>query len=447
MRLSLKHLLPSSLFGRSLLIMATPLLLTLAITTFVFFDRHWSTTTDLLSASFAGEINVIADTIDRQDGVLNLAQQRDFEKSFGMQIEHDPRHSFAQAKNRMKGLPGLENSVKDSLRDRLQRPFNITLGKQNKDNVRIIVALKQGVLGIEVSRKRLFSTTTYIFLLWMIGAAFILLWIALLFMRNQVRPIRKLAFAAEQFGKGHDTTWFRPGGAREVRQAADAFVLMRERIRRQMHQRTDMLAGVSHDLRTPLTRMNLQLAMMPDNADSATLRHDIQIMQQMIDEYLAFARGASQENASYADIREQLQQAVHDAQRLGLQIAYIPPDEPVLLKIRPQALQRVFTNILQNALIYARVSESDIPQVVIALHQTANSLAIQFDDNGPGIPADKHEDVFRPFIRLETSRNSETGGVGLGLSIARDIIQSHGGEIMLSPSPQGGLRVEITLPL
>lgn len=446
MRFKPKNLLPATLFGRSLLILATPLLMTLAITTFIFFDRHWSTTTDRLTTSMAGEINVIAEMIDKQNGVLPLDQERMFEQSFGVGITYDPLQTFTHAKNKMRGLPGLEQSVNSALRNRLNRPYNINTGAFNKENVQIVVGVTKGVLTIEIPHKRLFSTTTYVFLLWMIGAGFILFWISLLFMRNQVRPIKRLALAAEQFGKGHDIATFKAGGAREVRQAAEAFTVMRERIRRQMQQRTEMLAGVSHDLRTPLTRMNLQLAMMPDDAETKTLQRDVKVMQQMIDEYLAFARGVGTEVSSHLDIRDQLRQSVDDARRSGLVVHYTLPTQPVMLKIRPQALQRVFANILQNILIYAG-SPHHAAEAWITVQTADDHVTLIFDDNGTGIPADKRDDVFRPFVRLDESRNSASGGVGLGLSIARDIIQSHGGSIALGQAPQGGLQVQVSLPL
>jgi two-component system osmolarity sensor histidine kinase EnvZ len=443
----LKRILPASLFGRSLLIMATPLLLTLAIGTFVFFDRHWSTTTDRLAMALAGEINIVANTIDQQSGEITKWQRQNFENNFQLVINYDPEAVFSYSKSRMKGLPGLRQSFKDALHERLeQRPFSIHTGKLSKDNVLIIVGLKKGVLHVEASRKRLFSTTTYIFLIWMIGAGFILFTIALLFMRNQVRPIRRLAYVAEQFGKGHDVTYFKIGGAREVRQAAEAFVLMRERIKRQIQQRTEMLAGVSHDLRTPLTRMNLQLAMMPPSTETQSLQQDIQIMRQMVDEYLAFARGATSEVSLHADLLNILQQAIHHSEALGLHVHYSTPDWPILLKIRPQAISRLFGNILQNALAYAG-DKKNKPAVWVTVNKTPEHVELLFDDNGPGIAADQREDVFRPFVRLEESRNKETGGVGLGLAIARDVVQSHGGAIDLQDAPQGGLRVRIELPL
>lgn len=444
----IKKLLPASLFGRSLLIMALPLLLTLAIGTFVFFDRHWSTTTDRLAISLAGEIGSIANTIDKQSGELAPWQKHNFEQNFNLQIANMEGMNFTQARNKLKGLPGLRNSVKDALRERLGRPFYISSGQLSKDNVRFTIKLDKSVLIIEVARKRLFSTTTYIFLMWMIGAGFILFTIALLFMRNQIRPIKRLAFAAEQFGKGHEVATFKVGGAREVRQAAEAFILMRERITRQIQQRTEMLAGVSHDLRTPLTRMNLQLAMMPQSPETQTLQQDVQIMRQMIDEYLAFARGAGGETSFHADLLGILQNSIQQSEQIGLDVHYSTPDWPILLKIRPQAIQRLFGNVLNNAITHAKDPKSkDKPQMWVTVNKTPDMVELLFDDNGPGIPADKRDDVFRPFVRLDESRNTDTGGVGLGLAIARDIVQSHGGNIILSDAPQGGLRVQIELPL
>lgn len=447
MRAPWKKFMPTSLFGRSLLIVATPLLLTLAIGTFVFFDRHWSTTTDRLAYSMAGEIDLVADFIEHSDTPITKRQLDNFSGNLGITFTYLPDQTFIQSRTRMSGLPGLRHSVKDALRGRLDRPFNIEAVKADPDIVRIVTKLDNGTLMVDVPRKRLFTTTTYIFLLWMIGAGFFLFGIALLFMRNQVRPIKRLAFAVEQFGKGHDTVFFKPAGAREIRQAAEAFSLMRERIRRQIQQRTDMLAGVSHDLRTPLTRMNLQLAMMPQNADTSALQNDVKIMQQMIDEYLAFARGSASEISAYADLHDQLQVAMSHAEHLPLEISYTPPTEPLLLRMRPQAIQRVFANILGNAALHGRKDGEDTAHLTLHTETDDLHVSILFDDHGTGVPQDRREDMFRPFVRMDESRNADTGGTGLGLAIARDIVQSHGGTIELDDAPNGGLRVRIILPL
>lgn len=438
---------PTSLFGRSLLIVATPLLLTLAIGTFVFFDRHWSTTTERLTISLAGEIDLVADYIEEKTTPVTQKKLDDFGSNLGVTFHYGPERMFTQSRAKLSGLPGLRHSIKDALRSQLNRPFNIEAVKGNSDVVRVVVELKTGTLTVDVPRKRIFTTTTYIFLLWMIGAGFFLFGIALLFMRNQVRPIKRLAYAMEQFGKGHDTVFFKPAGAREIRQAAEAFSQMRDRVRRQIQQRTDMLAGVSHDLRTPLTRMTLQLAMMPQTDDTAAMQADVKTMQQMIDEYLAFARGSASEISTYADLNSQLVQAIQHAAHLPLTITYTPPDEALLLRMRPQAIQRVFSNVLGNAALHGRSHGKDTAQLSIHTEIDDDHVAILFDDKGPGIPQDRRDDMFRPFVRLDESRNADTGGTGLGLAIARDIVQSHGGIITLHDAPKGGLRVQIVLPL
>jgi two-component system osmolarity sensor histidine kinase EnvZ len=270
-----------------------------------------------------------------------------------------------------------------------------------------------------------------------IGASLILTGIAVIFMRNQVRPIRRLALAAENFGKGRDTTRLKPAGALEVRQAATAFLTMRDRIRRQIAQRTEMLAGVSHDLRTPLTRMKLQLALLGDGEETEELRADVGEMETMIDAYLAFARGEGGEMPQRTDMAQLLREAV-DGQpgrdRVILEVA-----EPIELTIRPSAIRRCLGNLIGNALRYGK-------NVRVGAGWRQRTLAIVIDDDGPGIPLENREDVFRPFFRLEASRNVATGGVGLGLSIARDIARGHGGEIALEDSPMGGLRVVLILP-
>lgn len=445
----IKRLIPTSLFGRSLLIMALPLILTLMIATFVFFDRHWSTTTDRLSLSLAGEIAVIADTIDKQGGELAAWQKDNFERNFMFNIHNEQGATFTQVRNRMDGLPLLRHSVKEAMQKHLRRPFNLLQSPDLDNHVRVVVELERSVLIVDVARKRLFSSTTYIFLLWMMGSGFILFTIGLLFMRNQIRPIKRLAYAVEQFGKGHEVATFKFGGAREVRRAAEAFMLMRERITRQIQQRTEMLAGVSHDLRTPLTRMNLQLAMMPPEPETQALQHEVNIMRQMVDEYLAFARGASGEASLHVDLLGVLHNALGHAEDMGLTIHYSAPEFPLLVRMRPQAMQRVFTNILNNAYHYSvdPRNPDHTPQIWINIDKTTDMVQLQFDDNGPGIPADHREEAFRPFVRLDESRSADTGGVGLGLAIARDIVQSHGGVIELADSPEGGLRVAISLPL
>jgi two-component system osmolarity sensor histidine kinase EnvZ len=263
--------------------------------------------------------------------------------------------------------------------------------------------------------------------------------VATIFMRNQVKPIRRLAVAADNFGKGRDVTQFKPEGAREVRQAASAFLAMRERISRQISQRTDMLAGVSHDLRTPLTRMKLQLAMIKQTDGAKELSSDVDEMEHMLEGYLAFARGEGTETPRSSDVSTVLNEVVTQAHRKSKAVDLHTEGE-LIVPLRPQAFKRCMTNLIDNAIRYAN-------HVTVRAGTRGNAIEITVDDDGPGIPEDQREDVFKSFYRIDNSRNPETGGVGLGLTIARDVIRSHGGDITLSDSPLSGLRARVRLPL
>jgi two-component system osmolarity sensor histidine kinase EnvZ len=295
-------------------------------------------------------------------------------------------------------------------------------------------------LRVLVPERRLNSPTTTVFILWMTGSALVLFAIALLFMRNQIRSIRRLAVAADSFGKGRDVPNFKPEGASEVRQAAAAFLVMRERIQRALRQRTEMLAGVSHDLRTPLTRMKLALAMLGDGSEIDELRDDVAEMETMIDAYLAFARGEGTEPVQPCDLTRLLGEVVVGARRAGGRVELEAPDA-LTLPLRINGFKRCLTNLLGNSRRYASRAWLSARRINPAV------IEIMLDDDGPGIPEAAREDVFKPFFRLDSSRNCETGGTGLGLAIARDVVRSHGGEITLDDSPQGGLRAIIRLPV
>ena len=306
----------------------------------------------------------------------------------------------------------------------------------------MLIQLKDGVLHLVVPRARVTASNADIFIIWMIGSSLVLIAIAGLFLRNQIRPIERLAYAAENFGKGRTVEGFKPYGATEVRRAASAFMQMRERIERFVQQRTDMLAGISHDLKTPLTRMRLQLAMMKKDADSEALASDLLEMERMVNEYLDFARGEGGEAAEPADLAVLLAEAVADAarahdagSRIGLMIA-----DPVTLAIKRNALKRCLVNLIDNALKYGG-------RVEVGVKRAGRRIEISIEDNGPGIAEDRREEAFRPFRRLDEGRNLQTGGVGLGLAIARDIARAHGGDVALENSPLGGLRAVIRLPV
>jgi two-component system osmolarity sensor histidine kinase EnvZ len=315
-----------------------------------------------------------------------------------------------------------------------------------EDLVDIRVQLDGAVMRVLIDRKRTVSTNTHINVVWIGGTAFLLLAVATVFLRNQVRPIERLADAAEAFGKGRDVPDFRPSGAAEVRRAAYAFIDMRERVSRAMQQRTEMLAGVSHDLRTPITRMKLQLALMPDGQDTRELTADVTEMERMVEEYLAFARGAAGETAVELDLSRLLADVAANARRgedakgaEGKPVELrVEPD--LLLQARPNALKRCVTNLVDNALRHGA-------RVRLSAAEQAGMLEIAVEDDGPGIPPARREEAFRPFHRLDEGRNLGAGGVGLGLAIARDIARGHGGDLTLGDSALGGLKAVISLPV
>jgi two-component system osmolarity sensor histidine kinase EnvZ len=311
-----------------------------------------------------------------------------------------------------------------------------------RDYVDLRVQLNDGVLRLLVPRERVTASNADIFILWMIGSSVVLIAIAGLFLRNQVKPIERLAYAAERFGKGQSFPGFRPHGAQEIRLAAAAFVEMRERIERFVQQRTDMLAGISHDIKTPLTRMRLQLAMMKRDPDIVALEGDIAEMERMLNEYLDFARGAAGEAAANTDLAVLAADAVADAGRAAdaRHRIMLTAVEPVHLTVRRNALKRCVGNLLENAVKYGKF-------VQVQLYRKGDRVELAVDDNGPGIPQERREEAFRPFHRLDDGRNLQAGGVGLGLAVARDIARAHGGDVRLEDSPLGGLRAVIWLPV
>jgi two-component system osmolarity sensor histidine kinase EnvZ len=331
----------------------------------------------------------------------------------------------------------LENNLTGALAERVGRPVFVDAKTYPRD-VDIQVQLPEGVLDVRASRKRLYSPTTTIFVLWMVGTSLLLLGVATLFTRNQVRAVKRLARAADAFGKGRAVPDFKPEGALEVRQAGAAFALMRDRLKSQVDQRTEMLAGVSHDLRTPLTRMKLQLAMMT-GAEIKDLTLDVIEMEQMIEGYLAFARGEGAELAQQVDLAIMVADVAARFRRDGANIA-VTGDMSLLLPLKAQAMTRCLTNLIGNAVRYAK-------SCTIQIGHFDEMAEITIDDDGPGIAPGHREAVFKPFFRIEGSRNTKTGGVGLGMTIALDVARGHGGTIILEDGPMGGLRVRLMLPL
>ncbi len=444
-KFSFKNLLPHSLFGRSLLILIMPLFLVQIITVYAFFDRHWQKMADRLAYAVAGEIAFIVTQVEGDDtprAIQNTTSH--IESSLDLAMTYEGGKTLESVFNKKHARdPGRESQIaltlSRALNQQVRRPFDITVDSGAEKWVQVRLQLTDGVLTVTLPQRRLFSSSGYVVLLWMIGSSIILLAIAVLFMRNQIKPIRRLAIAAERFGKGRDVPFFKVEGAREVRQASRAFLDMRERLRRQMQQRTAMLAGVSHDLRTPLTRMKLQLEMMPSSQDTKDLKTDLQDMEWMIEAYLQFARGEGNELPRLVDLSDLLAHITAQTNR-EKQVLFLDAEKDLSLSLRPLSFERCLNNLIGNALKYGGTCW-------LSAKRVDDMIEICIDDDGPGIPADQHDDVFKPFFRGESSRNSKTGGVGLGLPIAQDIVLSHGGQIWLDKSPQGGLRVLIDLPV
>ncbi|MDP6884272.1 MAG: ATP-binding protein, partial [Rhodospirillales bacterium] len=397
----IKRFLPRSLLGRSLMIIVTPLVLLQVVSGFIFYESHWDKVTLRLARNLAGDIA----------GAITLLRQNPDNPApiFDMAEEHmEMRLRMIKGDilpNTPPGESGLmEKMLVRAMREYVGKPFEIDTRSLDR-HVVVRIQMTDGVLEVVTTRKRLFSSTTYIFVLWMAGTAMILFGVAVIFMRNQVKPIRRLAFAADTFGKGRDAPSFKPEGAQEVRQAATAFIAMRDRIQRQITQRTEMLAGVSHDLRTPLTRMKLQLELIGDREGASELKGDVEEMEYMLEGYLAFARGEGSETPTPTSLTALLGEVVTQARRKG-GVIDLHTEGEITVPVRPAAMKRCVTNLIDNALRYA-------DHVSVRAGRRGETVEITIDDDGPGIPEDRREDVFKPFFRLERSRNPVTGGVGL----------------------------------
>src|SRR6266436_6563933 len=432
----LKRLLPRTMFGRSLLIVVVPLVLLQAIAAWVFYDRHWAAVSWRLSAGVVGDIALLIEAMQLAGAATDTARLLDRGASVT-----DLDFTLRRGERLQAPPPGggslIEEQLMQAMQGRVDLPYRIE-AQGDPRGVEIDVQLPVGVLAVAVPSKRLFSPTTYIFVMWMVGSSLVLLAVATIFLRNQVKSLRRLAAAADGFGKGHEVPFFKVEGALEVRQAAIAFLKMRDRIQRQIRQRTQMLAGVSHDLRTPLTRMKLALELLHDDPAARELKSDVAEMERMVHGYLDFARGEGTETPLETDISLLLEDIAAAVRREGASLSLSVPPEYVM-PVRPNALRRCLGNLIGNAYRHS----NDVCLTAVAV---ADGIDIMVDDDGPGIPPADRDRAFRAFIRLDPSRNPSTGGVGLGLTIARDVARSHGGEITLESSPQGGLRARVHLP-
>ena len=426
-----KNILPTHLLARFVLIILVPMILLQTLVAIFFYNRHWDTISRQLATSVTGEIESVAEWVKSNPAEVeeHLGQLSDILR---MQFVWQPGESLTES-GKLRKSPA-SSDLRSSLKG---LPYPTQTWSEKDGKQQILIQLPDGVLSVSVPRKRFYSSTVIVFLVWMMVSSLLLFGIAFLFMKNQVRAMVRLARASELFGLGQPTR-FKPEGADEVRQAGQAFLEMKERIERYLSERTTMLAGVSHDLRTPLTRMKLQLSMMEQDEVVATLNQDITDMEHMLTGYLAFAKGEGKEAMEHIELTPFMTDLVEKFKAMGLPIS-LHIEEPLAILGRPNELVRVFSNLLSNAQKYAH-------SATVSIGRRDDEVQIIIDDDGPGIPAKNRADAFKPFFRLDKSRNLATGGVGLGLTIVRDAVLSHGGSIKLETSPQKGLRVLLTFP-
>lgn len=434
----MKLITPRSLFGRFMLIIILPVLILQLLTTVIFYKNHWASVSRNMISSLSGEVSLII------NGIANVKPE---ERKYILKTAKQYMHLKAEIAEDAEINP--EKNINDDYKKLIkslsrQVDFKLYLFQQSDDQLRLEVDIGDDVLLIIFSEKRVANPSTYIFVMWVLGSAFLLLVVSIIFMRNQVKSITSLSRAAENFGKGLEITRFKPVGAQEIRQAGIAFIEMKERIKRLIETRTQMLAGVSHDLRTPLTRMKLITAMLENEEHKESLEQEVDEMKKMIEEYLNFTQLEVTQSFSEPISRINLRQFIETIGEKYRNYNDVKLNINVLgdidVNIRPEYFARAIQNLLDNNIRYSKYI------LIRAQKEEDKFTHIFIDDDGPGIPDDKLEEVFTPFYRLDESRNSETGGVGLGMTIARDIIHKTGGEIKLSRSHLGGLRITITIP-
>ncbi len=434
----LKSVMPKGLYARSLLIIIVPMVVLQSVVALLFLERHWNLVTNYLSSAVTQEIATLIDVYKTFPQDPDHAQLRRIAQDrLGLAVDFlpggdlpppGPKPFFSQ----------LDGALSDEIRKQIGLPFWIdTLGRSSIVEIRI--KLDNTIMRVFARRADVYDPNSWMFLVWMVATSLVVLAIAIAFLRNQIRPIVRLADAAEAFGKGREAQNFRPRGAREVRRAAAAFLEMKGRVERAIEQRTTMLAGVSHDLRTILTRFKLELALLGDTPEIEAIKKDVDEMAAMLEAYLAFARGDMGEQSAPTDMAAFLDELKLDTERHGHRASVTFHGRPEVT-VRPAAFKRCLANLVGNASRFAST-------VAITGHRDHRWLSVTIDDDGPGIPLHMREDVFKPFLRLDDARNQDEGGTGLGLAIARDIARSHGGDITLGDSPLGGLRATVRVPV
>ena len=432
---TLKKIFPSGLYTRSLIIIIAPIVILQAILTFVFLERHWQLVTKKLSSSVVSEIGMMMDMQKNNDLIEISSNAKKFydinlRLLTNQRIDNDFR------------LPAnlVEKTLSQELQKNLNNKYSIKDIPEEK-KVIINIEVENGILEFVIPRRNVYATNSHIFLVWMVISSILILSIAILFLRQQIKPIEKLAKAAESFGIGRKIKNFKPTGATEVRKAADAYIKMQERIEKFLEQRTLMLAGVSHDLRTPLTRIKLQLEMYSNQKGNTELLKDVNEMQYMLETYLDFSQTVSSEEDTEVDLKELIDNIISTSNEKSKIISLKPTNLKNIKYIcKKIALKRCVINLINNAKAFG-------DEVLITLNESNKEITITIEDNGPGIPKKDYEKALRPFQRLDSSRNQNIAGSGLGLSISQEIMNSIGGNIKLSKSKLGGLKVIMALPL
>ena len=429
----IKKFLPQTLLGRSIMILVVPLIILQLIITVIFYNRHWDTITRHRTIDFVKDITLVVESFEKNKSIENqkwtlnnvsekLQLQTFYKKNVTLNLE---QHELKPTK--------LKKYLLENL-DPLNKKFNLEINDKKK-LITVMVELDEGVLEFRASKKRIYSSTTYIFILWMISASIILFIVALLFLKNQIKPIRKLAIAVDRFGKGKNIGNFKPSGAREVRRVSNAFKIMKERIENSISQRNKMFSSISHDIRTILTRMKLNLEL--HKLDKGGLKKDLVEMEQMVEEYLKYAKGEEKEKIQKINIISLINLI---KKRYSKKNIYFNNGKKINISVRLNSIKRCINNLLSNSLKFSK-------NIKITCNKKNNYVEIIIDDDGPGIPEKERKKVLQPFYRVEDSRNRDTGGIGLGITIAADIINNHGGNFFLDKSPLGGLRTKIYLPI
>ncbi len=432
---------PKTFFGRSLVIILIPVIILQLVLIYFFYERHWDDVGRRLALALGGQISFIIETLEDKDYATN-AIKKEFSKaesSFLLKSKWNLNKTLKEYKqNKVVSL--LDKTLEKSLAERIKYPYKFNT-KLIKNRVIIYVEVDKGVLEFSVARKILYSSTIEVFIIWMLLTAIFMLILALYFMKQQIKPLRSIILAAEEFGKGNNNYDLKPRGAYELRQLARVFIKMRARINNQINNRTQMLAGISHDLKTPLTRMKLQIALLQDKNAIKSLGEDISDMREMIDTYLAFAKGEKEEKVKNINLYKLVNKLFEKNIISSSKILKNDVNKSLTISIQPLAMSRALLNIILNAISYSKNI------VIVSSGETSNYINICIEDDGLGIPKSKREDVFKAFYRVDESRLSKTVNTGLGLTIAKNIIQSHAGKISLAQSSLGGLKVDITIPV